>query len=79
MSPKFLSESGFVFKVFSREEVRKHIHIEKDNNKAKVWLEPKIELAKNKGFKKHDINKILKIVKENASNFKEQWNRYFGG
>lgn len=77
MTPKFLTEKGYVFKVYSREEERVHIHVTKENKNAKYWLEPKIELAKNKGFAKHELTKIKKIITKNESNFKKQWNKYF--
>lgn len=37
MSPKFLEENGFTFRVFSNEEERIHIHVFKDVNEAKFW------------------------------------------
>ena len=40
MSPKFLTENGLVYKIFSREEERKHVHVEQQEKKAKIWLEP---------------------------------------
>ncbi len=62
MSPKFLEQGGFEFKIYSREENRSHIHVLKGKNKAKFWLEPIVELAENKGFKEHEISKIEKII-----------------
>ena len=50
MSPKFRKEDGFVFKIYSNEEERMHIHVVKAENEAKFWLEPSIELAENYGF-----------------------------
>ena len=50
MSPKFKEQNGFVFKIYSNEEERMHIHVLKAENEAKYWLEPKIELAENFGF-----------------------------
>ena len=40
MSPKFRQEDGFVFKIYSNEEERKHIHVVKAEYEAKFWLEP---------------------------------------
>ncbi|WP_443983476.1 DUF4160 domain-containing protein [Xylanibacter rarus] len=40
MSPKFKEENGFVFKIYSNEEERKHVHVIKAENEAKFWLEP---------------------------------------
>lgn len=78
MSPKFLTAGSLVFKIYSREESRMHIHIIDGNKNAKVWLEPQIELAENKGFKEFEINRILKIVEENECDFTEKWKQYFG-
>jgi hypothetical protein len=50
MSPVFGRESGYVFKIFSNEEERMHIHVIGDGHEAKFWLEPEIELAKTVAF-----------------------------
>ena len=47
MSPVFGRESGYVFKIFSNEELRMHIHVFRDDLEAKFWLEPEVELAEN--------------------------------
>lgn len=78
MSPKFLEISGYVFKTYSREESRMHVHVLKDGKEAKYWLEPEIELADNEKFKSHELSKIVKIIKEYEQDFKKQWRQYFG-
>ena len=45
MSPIFLKEKGYAFKIYSNEEERMHIHIIKEDKEAKIWLEPKVEIA----------------------------------
>ena len=45
--PTILKINGYRFFFFSREELRKHIHIQCQNGEAKFWLEPQVELAKN--------------------------------
>lgn len=60
MSPKFKEQDGFVFKIYSNEEERMHIHVLKAENEAKYWLEPKIELAENFGFNGKELNYIEK-------------------
>lgn len=35
MSPIFKREDGYTFKIYSNEEVRKHIHVIKAENEAK--------------------------------------------
>ena len=62
MSPKFKEINGFVFKIYSNEESRIHIHIVKAENEAKYWLEPDIELAENFGFSSKELSFIEKIL-----------------
>ncbi len=50
MSPTFKRERGYTFKIYSNEEERIHVHVIKDNEEAKFWLEPQIEVANNYGF-----------------------------
>jgi hypothetical protein len=76
MSPLFKEENGFAFRIFSNEENRMHIHVLKDNNEAKIWLEPDIKIEYNNGFKLQEIKKVLLIVKENEEEFKQKYREY---
>lgn len=78
MSPKFRKEDGFVFKIYSNEEERMHIHVVKAENEAKFWLEPSIELAENYGFGNKDLKKITQIIYENGNDFKRQFAVHIG-
>ena len=78
MSPKFRKEEGFVFKIYSNEEERMHIHGVKAENEAKFWLEPVIELAENFGFNSKEIKKITKMVETYGNEFKEQFAAHIG-
>ena len=55
MSPKFKETNGYVFKIYSLEESRMHIHVFKAEKSAKYWLEPDIEMAKNNGFSTKEL------------------------
>ena len=78
MSPKFRKEDGFVFKIYSNEEERMHIHVVKAENEAKFWLEPSIELAENYGFGNKDLKKITQIIYENGNDYKRQFAAHIG-
>ena len=78
MSPKFKQEEGFVFRIFSNEEVRMHIHVVKAENEAKFWLEPQIELAENFGFTNKDLKKITKMVENYGDEFKRLYAEHSG-
>ena len=78
MSPKFRKEEGFVFKIYSNEEERMHVHVVKAENEAKFWLEPTIELAENFGFSSKEIRKITKMVETYGNEFKQQFAAHIG-
>ena len=78
MSPKFKEINGFVFKIYSNEELRMHIHVVKAENEAKYWLEPDIELAENFCFSSKELSFIEKILKENGDDFKIKFARHTG-
>ena len=78
MSPKFKEQNGFVFKIFSNEEARIHIHIIKAEIEAKYWLEPDMELAENYGFNNKELSFIEKILTEYGDYFKVKFTRHVG-
>lgn len=53
-----------------------HIHIERDDNLAKFWIDP-VRLQSSGGFSRNEITKIQKIVIENQQLLLEAWNAYF--
>jgi len=53
-----------------------HIHVFKDNNEAKYWLEPEISLEYNYGFKTKELKKIALIVTKNEEEFKQRYREH---
>jgi len=78
MSPTFIYEKGYRFYIWSNEETRAHVHIYKDNNGAKIWLEPKIEIVENRGFSENELKQILQITKKNEIEFKRKYREHIG-
>ncbi len=72
MSPKFKEIKGYVFKIFSNEKNRAHIHVFKANKEAKYWLEPRTELAENYGFNTKELSFINEILGKYGNDFKER-------
>ncbi len=52
-----------------------HIHIQRENKKAKFWLSP-VRLQSSGGFNTHEINRLQKIIEEYAEKLLEEWNEY---
>ncbi len=53
-----------------------HVHIERDDDLAKFWLNP-VRLQSSGGFSRSEITKIQNIVIENQQLLLEAWNAYF--
>lgn len=54
-----------------------HIHVERDDNIAKFWLNP-IRLQSSGGFSRKEIRKIHELLKAHREALLEGWNDYFG-
>ncbi len=78
--PKVFSWRGHRFHFFSNEGDPTepcHIHIQKDNNRAKFWIEPYISLEYNYGFTGKELNGFRKKIEEREELIRSKWNEYF--
>lgn len=55
-----------------------HIHVERDDNVAKFWLEP-VRLQARGGFGPSELRRIQRIVQEKEDLLAEAWYEYFEG
>ena len=53
-----------------------HVHIERDDKIAKVWLDP-IRLYSSGGFSRVEISSILKVIENRRETMVEAWNDFF--
>ena len=79
MSPTVLRKRGFRFFFFSREEPRKHVHVQCGHGEAKFWLRPEVELARNEGLRKKDLGIVEDLIREYREDIERAWNEHFGG
>ena len=76
--PTVLFTHGFRFFFYSNEnDEPMHVHVDKGEANAKIWLEPKIETAYMHGFSGSEINQVIKITEEEIVTLKTKWNEYF--
>lgn len=52
-----------------------HIHVERDDNLAKFWLDP-VRLQTSGGFNRGDLRHIQQIVEERQHTLREAWDEY---
>jgi hypothetical protein len=65
----------FFFFAGDREEPL-HIHVERDDNIAKFWLDP-VRLQRSGGFRRVEIERIRRLVERNRERLVRSWNEYF--
>lgn len=58
-----------------RDEPR-HVHVERDANRAKLWLDP-VRLAESGGFGRAEIRRVEGLVRDNAEQLRRAWDEYF--
>lgn len=75
--PTIMTIYGFRFFFYSKEESRLHVHIERQDREAKIWLDT-FEIAYNRGFPEIELNKIIRIVRQHEKIFKKAWISHFG-
>jgi hypothetical protein len=55
-----------------------HVHVERDRNQAKFWLDP-VRLERSGGFRDHEIIRIQQLIQKNQRLLLERWHEYFNG
>jgi hypothetical protein len=53
-----------------------HIHIERDNDTAKFWLDP-VRFQRSQGFSRHELQQIQRLVEEHDEELLRSWDDYF--
>jgi hypothetical protein len=54
-----------------------HVHIERDKNTAKYWLEP-VAYESSSGFGRSELMDIYKLISTHQMVLLQQWHEYFG-
>jgi hypothetical protein len=73
--------NGIRFHFFSNEGNPReplHIHAQRGECLAKVWMYPEVRLAENFGFSAADLRVILEQAELHAAEIERSWNEYFG-
>lgn len=75
--PTVLRIGGLRFFFFSHEPNEPpHIHVDRGEATMKVWLDT-LEVAKNRGFRAHEIGGIVTMVEANRALLSEAWHEHF--
>jgi hypothetical protein len=76
--PNVLRVGPYRFYFYSHEpDEPPHVHVDRDDLSAKFWLET-VQLARNLGFRAHELRAIQSIVEQRRQELLEAWNEFFG-
>jgi hypothetical protein len=76
--PTVMRVGPYSFYFFSHEPSEPpHIHVDRDERSAKFWLQP-VGLARNFGFRSHELRAIQRIVEDNGDFLLSSWHGHFG-
>lgn len=75
--PTIFELFGIRYYFYSGEHEPLHVHFENADGKAKVNLEPKIELIYNHGIKPNDLKKAMKTITLYKDEIIKRWYEYF--
>ena len=77
MSPTIFRSGDLRFFFFAHEEPRIHVHVRAPGGKAKIWIEPRIELAENRGLSTATLNRALREIRTHEEQIREAWHDFF--
>ena len=76
--PTLFTIFGLRFYFYSDEHLPIHVHIENGDGKAKINVEPNIEIVSNNGIKPKDLKKVLTIIEIYRDDIIQEWKEYHG-
>jgi hypothetical protein len=66
------------FFFFSREEERVHVHVQGGEGEAKIWLDPRIEVARCHGLSDRTLAAALDLIRDRENEIRKAWTEHFG-
>lgn len=74
--PTILIE-GYKFRFYSSDLFEPpHVHVLRAENVAKIWLQP-VVVEYNRGYNQPELNRIVKLTRQNQDRLLEAWNAHF--
>lgn len=67
----------FYFYSYDCDEPR-HMHVDRENNSAKFWLDPDVSFATNYGFNRKELRDIERITRQNLKRLRDEWDGFCG-
>lgn len=55
------------------------MHVDRATLTAKLWLDPDIRIADNRGFSRRELREIERIARENVEVLRDEWDAFCRG
>jgi hypothetical protein len=68
----------FYFYSYDCQEPR-HMHVDRDNLSAKIWLDPDVLLAENHGYSRQELREIERIARAHLEELRNEWDTFCTG
>jgi hypothetical protein len=68
----------FYFYSYDCNEPR-HMHVDRENISAKIWLDPVVSLAENHGYSRRELREIERIATDNLETLRNEWDNFCSG
>ena len=70
---------GYRFRFYSSDlNEPPHMHVIREQNVTKIWLNT-LEVEYNRGYNRTELNRIVRLTKENQRRLLEAWHEHFSG
>ncbi len=78
--PTALRIGSYRFYFFSYDCVEpRHMHVDRENMSAKIWLDPVVSLAENHGYSRRELRDIEQMATENMEKLRNEWDAFCNG
>jgi hypothetical protein len=55
-----------------------HVHVSGERGEGKIWVEPRVEVARVHGLSDRAVAVALELIREREDEIRRAWNRRFG-
>ena len=78
--PTIFFHRGMRFHFFANEGRPRepmHVHVERADAEAKVWVQPQVSIASNFGYNRAEMSLIVRVVQNRRDEIEKVWNEFF--
>ena len=54
----------------------RHMHVDRENNSAKFWLDPDVSLVENHGYSRKELRDIERTARDNLETLRNEWDTF---